>query len=384
MAQMTKKVLKDICKELNLYTTPEINDILYLHFKGFQKIENLEEYTGLKVAYLEGNGLCSMRGLEAQTQMKSLYLQENSITKIEGLDHMKELVSLNLSQNSIERIENLGGLDKLSTLLLPKNCLKDVDAVRGVLECPSLSVLDIQNNKIDDESILDVLEQMPNLKVVYFKGNGFIKNVRNYRKTVIHRLKHLTYLDDRPVFPEERKLVEAWAAGGKDAEKAERERQRQEKAEKEKRNFEAFDKMVADAKREARAKKQAALADEGAGGAVVQEESAEEEEEKMPPLVNLRPEEPKKKTGGSLIEVVDDDEEEVVDGDTNSDEEEEEEEDAPPPLEDMASELAKEGGVGDILEKLSMGAPVIEEKGSHQTVLEQGTELEATDFDELD
>lgn len=52
------------------------------------------------------------------------------------------------------------------------------------------------------------------------------------------RLKRLTYLDDRPVFPEERRTVEAWGRGGHEAEVAERELIEQEKRDRDKRNFE--------------------------------------------------------------------------------------------------------------------------------------------------
>jgi hypothetical protein len=56
--------------------------------QGFRLVENLEEYTGLKVLYLEGNGLVEISGLDAQTEMRSLYLHENCIETIQGIEHM--------------------------------------------------------------------------------------------------------------------------------------------------------------------------------------------------------------------------------------------------------------------------------------------------------
>merc|ERR1740115_283083 len=132
--------------------------------------------------------------------------------------------------------------------------LKTLDSVQGLLECKSLTCVDLQNNDLEDVEVIDVLEQMPNLKVVYLKGNPLVKKIKNYRKTVISRCKNLTYLDDRPVFEEERLLVTAWAAGGKEGEKAERVRQKEEKKEKERQNRVWFTEMVEANRAEARAK----------------------------------------------------------------------------------------------------------------------------------
>lgn len=43
--ELTSEWLKKHCKAQNLYTTPSLNEKLFLHFKGFQSIQNLEEFT---------------------------------------------------------------------------------------------------------------------------------------------------------------------------------------------------------------------------------------------------------------------------------------------------------------------------------------------------
>ena len=61
------------------YGTPSLNDCLYLNYKGFLKIENLEDFVNLKVLYLEGNNLTKIENLETFDNISCLYLHENRI-----------------------------------------------------------------------------------------------------------------------------------------------------------------------------------------------------------------------------------------------------------------------------------------------------------------
>eukprot|EP01116_Phalansterium_solitarium_P000460 TRINITY_DN10302_c0_g1_i1.p1 TRINITY_DN10302_c0_g1~~TRINITY_DN10302_c0_g1_i1.p1 ORF type:complete len:441 (+),score=114.47 TRINITY_DN10302_c0_g1_i1:81-1325(+) len=241
--RITSKFLRNHCKLQHLYQTPELNDKLYLHYKGFTKIENLEEYTGLKVLWLEANGISKIEGLDHQVLLRCLYLHQNLIETIENLDTLVELDQLNLSDNQIGRIDNLAPLAKLHTLQLAHNRLETYEDLVGVAEAPSISVLDLSNNKLGDPRILEILERLPNLGVLNLMGNPVISKIENYRRTVVSRLPRLTYLDDRPVFPDERRCTIAWARGGHQAEVEERELIHREEKERNRQNFEVLDAM---------------------------------------------------------------------------------------------------------------------------------------------
>lgn len=221
--RMTKKFLKNHCKEHKLYSTPFLNDTLYLHYKGFSTIENLEEYTGLRCLWLESNGLQRIENLDAQTDLRCLFLQQNLIRKLENLEALQKLCTLNVSNNYITSIENISSLPVLSTLQVAHNKLESVADIQHLSDCGALSVLDLSHNLLKDPEILAVLEVMPELRVLNLIGNEVVKKIPNYRRTLIVRLKQLTFLDDWPVFPKDRACAEAWAAGGYEAEQRERE-----------------------------------------------------------------------------------------------------------------------------------------------------------------
>nr|CEL78517.1 TPA: leucine rich repeat protein, putative [Toxoplasma gondii VEG] len=276
---MTRALLRQICKESGQYETPALNDKLYFHFRGFTKIENLDNYTKVRALWLEGNGIRNIEGLDNLKELQCLFLQQNCIREIQNLDSCTKLVTLDLSYNCIRRIQGLSSLPHLNNIKLAYNAFETIDDIRGLAECRALTNLDLSHNYIDlgnssenssdliwpsahgeanmVESLpegvpsgssaravslvpggcdaeahhvqsdsdwlvnfIELLRQVPGLTCLYFHGNPVIRKLSYYRKRIVAGLPGLRYLDDRPIKPMERQASEAWVNGGKDAETA--------------------------------------------------------------------------------------------------------------------------------------------------------------------
>ena len=210
-------------------------------------------------------------------------MHENCISKVEGLGNMPELRVLNLSDNLILKVENLGNCAILDSLYLARNRIGrgGLDDLRGLLECPALTSIDLQNNHIDDPDILpEILCKLPNLKVLYLQQNPVCKKIPNYRKTIISAIPTLTYLDDRPVFKEDRRNAEAFSRGGIEEERKEREKIKEEERQRHDRNHKAFQEMMKKAREEKRKAEEAARRERGEPEPAEQELHEEEKWEK--------------------------------------------------------------------------------------------------------
>lgn len=191
-AVLTEDYIKDLCVLNGQYETPRLNDTLYLHYKGFKKIECLEKYTHLKSIWLECNGLLKIEGLENQLQLRMIMFQQNTIRKIENISHLKKLVRINLSHNLISVIEGLKGLDELQTIDLSHNMIQNTASCEELLWLPSIKSIDLKQNKIDDsENVLPFFTQFRTISALYLQGNPCIRNVSNYRKKLIESIPSL-------------------------------------------------------------------------------------------------------------------------------------------------------------------------------------------------
>lgn len=242
--EMTKETLVRICKEHDLYRTPTLNEKLYCNFKGFRNLTPvLGMYDNLRALFLEGNALESLDGMPRLEHLRCLFVQQNVLCDLDGVQRLPNLDTLNISSNRIGDLGAVKYCEKLTTLIATGNLLENKEDLLPLKECTSLVSLDLQNNKLTDVEILEVFESLPNLRCLYLKGNEVVSKIRNYRKTLISKLRSLTYLDERPVFEAERRTAEAWARGGLEAERFEREKIKEEERERDRVNFEYMQKI---------------------------------------------------------------------------------------------------------------------------------------------
>ena len=236
-----------------------------------------------------------------------------------------------MSDNLIKKIENLKGLTSLSNLLIKRNRIgiKGLEDLYGLLELgKEFSVLDISDNLIDDPKIVDeILTKFIDLRVIYLKGNDVVRKIPNYRKTLITKIDSLKYIDDKPIFEDEKRFALAFSRGGYEEEKKERARYREENRLKEEKRIRDFCKMMNKYKEEDINFEE-------------KKETEEEREKKKLELLNKIKNKNKDIFSGNDIEKMPEVEKKTENAE-NKNEKEEKEDDKPPELEIVKKEENK-------------------------------------------
>ena len=164
------------------YETPELNEKIYLHFRGFKKIENLDLYTNCKAIWLDSNGFSDIENMQCLEQLRCLYLSKNLISKIQGLCNLRDLSILDLSNNRLNYIENLSCCPVLQTVNVSRNFLATPISIKHFQDCLALQNIDMTNNKLDcDEEFITVLSGIPGLKALSCNGNEMTR-LPHFRK----------------------------------------------------------------------------------------------------------------------------------------------------------------------------------------------------------
>ncbi|BFI30707.1 hypothetical protein MPTK2_3g14780 [Marchantia polymorpha subsp. ruderalis] len=177
----------------------------------------------LEILKLGGNTITSIASLSLYYKfpmLRLLALQDNKISKVDGLGGLSSLEKLYLDHNEIRELEPLAfaQLQSLRVLRLANNALKTLVHLSGLaaLECLDLSSNNIAPNRLGGLASVDNLSGLTRLVKLSFINNP-ISRQNLYRISVISRLLHLHYLDEREITEEERHEAEGYAAGTKES-----------------------------------------------------------------------------------------------------------------------------------------------------------------------
>lgn len=250
---------------------------IWLDQNAISEVTGLSHMLELCTLFLQHNFICRInsRSFEGLANLRILDLSNNHLTKISGLQHTPLLETLQLTHNRFESLAAVRGImvcKKLSCVDLSFNLIECV----GSAETEKLSDDDETStpasaaaaaaggasesndaaNEGDDaygnnddaggeaasskagaaneekdqlhimtdnsDCLVAFWQQLPELGVLYLYGNELPRKCKFYRKRMICGIPSLSYLDEKPIFPDERRTVEAWGRGGPEAEEQER------------------------------------------------------------------------------------------------------------------------------------------------------------------
>ncbi|XP_053719680.1 leucine-rich repeat and guanylate kinase domain-containing protein isoform X2 [Synchiropus splendidus] len=168
---------------------------------SFNRLSNMDfsSYNSVSKLELDNNGFTEVKGLDRCFKLTHLSLANNMITSISGLDTLP-LKHLNLRGNQLETMDGLENLTKLRILDLSHNRITSLIGFRNL---QLLGVINVENNLIPRIEECKHIAHLFLLVELNMLQNP-VKEVQDYRLSIIFLLQRLTMLDKEEVTAEEK------------------------------------------------------------------------------------------------------------------------------------------------------------------------------------
>lgn len=180
-----------------------------LENQNIRRIQNLESFSGIRVANFRDNEISRIEGLEKCVHIEELCLEGNRITMIEGLETIHQLRKLELGRNRITSLSKLEHLKYLVQLSVEDN---DISSLSGLAQLNSLMELYIGNNNISELREVQQLRELPKLIILDLLGNPVYRE-EDSRHYIVYNLRKLKVLDGLAIEATEQAQAKAKFAG---------------------------------------------------------------------------------------------------------------------------------------------------------------------------
>ncbi|KAM8882869.1 LOW QUALITY PROTEIN: leucine-rich repeat and guanylate kinase domain-containing protein [Synchiropus picturatus] len=168
---------------------------------SFNRLSNMDfsSYNSVSKLELDNNRFTEVRGLDRCFKLTHLSLASNMISSITGLDTLP-LKHLNLRGNQLETMDGLENLTKLRILDLSHNRITSLVGFRNL---QLLGVINVENNLIPRIEECKHIAHLFLLVELNMLQNP-VKEVQDYRLSIVFLLQRLTMLDKEEVTAEEK------------------------------------------------------------------------------------------------------------------------------------------------------------------------------------
>lgn len=147
----------------NMITEIDLSCLNIVHISGLRLLRNIRR---LRLAQ---NFIRKIENLSWLSKVEHLDLSYNMIEKIENLEGLTELKFLSLSGNEISVLENLDENQQLQTFFINDNKISDIEQIWYLKRFKDLHVLGVSNNPATNDTMQEVLDQLPHLKYLNSK-----------------------------------------------------------------------------------------------------------------------------------------------------------------------------------------------------------------------